>query len=214
MKKLRGRSIAIGTFGIASVAVFLSAAAAPPRMQTAAAPATPAETILAVDPAQSTVHWTVDSSLHTVHGTFNIKSGRVHFDPQTGKAGGEVVVSATSGESGSDKRDARMHKEILETARYPEAVFRASQVEGKVLPSGACDIKLHGTFSIHGAEHEIVAPVHAELSADHWKGTATFEVPYVAWGIKDPSNFLLKVKKVVNVEIDMSGPIQVSTAAR
>ena len=214
MKKFHARSIIVGASGVVALALFLSAAAAPPRMQTAVAPAATAETILALDPAQSTVHWTVDSSLHTVHGTFNIKSGRVHFDPRTGKAGGEVVVFATSGESGSDKRDARMHKEILESARYPEVVFRPSQVEGEVLPSGACDIKLHGTFSIHGADHELVAPVHAELTADHWKGNATFEVPYVAWGIKDPSNFLLKVKKVVNVEIDMSGPVQVAAAAQ
>jgi polyisoprenoid-binding protein YceI len=214
MKSVRARSVAVGAFGILSLALFLSAAAAPPRMQTAAAPRSTAETVLAVDPAQSTVHFTVDSSLHTVHGTFNVKGGSVHFDPATGKAGGEVVVMATSGDSGSDKRDARMHKEILESAKYPEVVFRPSQVEGKVLPSGACDVKLHGTFSIHGEEHELVAPVHAEIAADHWKGTATFEVPYVAWGIKDPSNFLLKVKKVVNVEIDMSGAVQVATASQ
>jgi polyisoprenoid-binding protein YceI len=214
MKKSRAATFFAGATGVLVLALFLSAAAAPPRMQTAAAPASTAETILAVDPAQSTVHWTVDSSLHTVHGTFNIKSGRVHFDPATGKAGGEVVVFATSGDSGSDKRDTRMHKEILESAKYPEVVFRPSQVEGKVSPSGACDVKLHGTFSIHGAEHELVAPVHAELAKDHWKGTATFEVPYVEWGIKDPSNFLLKVKKVVNVEIDMSGAVQVATASQ
>jgi polyisoprenoid-binding protein YceI len=211
MKNLRARSIAVGALGILSLALFLSAAAGPPRMQTAVAPA--AEIVLAVDPAHSTVHWTVDSSLHTVHGTFNIKSGRVHFDPQTGKAGGEVIVFATSGDSGNDKRDTRMHKEILESAKYPEVVFRPSQVEGKVLPSGVSDVKLHGTFSIHGAEHELIAPVHAELVADHWKGTATFEVPYVEWGIKDASNFLLKVKKVVNVEIEMSGSVQATTAA-
>jgi polyisoprenoid-binding protein YceI len=212
MKNVPARSIAVGALGILSLALFLSVAAAPPRIQTALAPA--AEIILAVDPAQSSVHWTVDSSLHTVHGTFNIKSGRVHFDPQTGKAGGEVVVLAASGDSGSDKRDARMHKEILESAKYPEVVFRPSQVEGKVSPSGACDVKLHGMFSIHGAEHELVAPVHAELAGGHWKGSAKFEVPYVAWGVKDPSNFLLKVKKVVNVEIEMSGAANSGTATQ
>jgi polyisoprenoid-binding protein YceI len=145
-----------------------------------------------------------------VHGTFNVKRGAVHFNPETGRAGGEIVVLASSGESGNGSRDSRMHKEILETAKYPDVVFHPSQVEGKVLQSGAFDVKLHGIFSIHGTEHELTAPVHAELAGDHWKGTARFEVPYVAWGIKDPSSFLLKVKKVVNVEIEMSGDAKVA----
>ena len=150
-------------------------------------------------------HWTVGSTLHTVHGTFALKSGTVHFDPETGKAGGEIVVDATSGESGNGSRDARMRKEILETAKYPDVVFRPTQVEGQVGPYGASDVKLHGIWSIHGADHDFIALVHAELMGDHWKATSKFEVPYVMWGIKDPSNFLLKVKPVVGVELEMSG---------
>ena len=203
MEKFTVRSVAAGTLGVLALALFLSAAAAPPQVQPpeASAPGI----LLNVDPAQSKVHWTVDTSLHTVHGTFNVKSGTVHFDPESGKAGGEIVVFATSGDSGNTSRDARMHKEILESAEYPDLVFHPSQVEGKVLPSGVSDVRLRGVISIHGTDHELIAPVHAELAGDHWNGTARFEVPYVQWGIKDPSNFFLKVKKVVKVEIEMSG---------
>jgi polyisoprenoid-binding protein YceI len=193
---------------VAVLAIFLSAAAAPPGPQ---APSTGvSEIALAIDPAQSKVHWTVDSTLHMVHGTFNLKSGSVHFDPATGKAGGAIVVFATSGESGNDSRDARMHKEILQTVKYPEVVFRPTQVDGKVSPSGASDVKLQGILSIHGTEHQLTALVHAELAGDRWTGTGKFEVPYVAWGIKDPSNFFLKVKHVVNVELEMSGTSKVA----
>lgn len=167
-----------------------------------------AETVVTFDPAQSTVHWTLDSTLHTVHGTFALKSGTVHFDPATGKAGGEIVVSAASGETGNSSRDAKMHKEILETAKFPDAVFRPSSIEGKVASAGASDVKLHGVLSIHGSDHELTAAVHLENTEEHWKGTCTFEVPYVAWGIKDPSNFLLKVKPVANVEMDAAGAVQ------
>jgi polyisoprenoid-binding protein YceI len=146
--------------------------------------------------------------LHTVHGTFALKSGTLHFDPETGKAGGEIVVFAPSGVSGNSSRDARMHKEILETAKYPDVVFRPTQVEGKVGQSGASDVKLGGVFSIHGADHDLTALVHAELTGDRWRGTGRFEVPYVKWGIKDPSNFLLKVKPVVSVELEMSGAVK------
>jgi polyisoprenoid-binding protein YceI len=161
---------------------------------------------LEVDPAQSTVHYIVDSTLHTVHGRFALKTGSaVHFDPESGKAGGEVTVYATSGESGNGSRDERMHKEILETQKYPDAIFRPQQIEGKVARDGASDMKVHGVILLHGGEHQIVALVHAEFAGDHWKGTAKFDVPYIQWGIKDPSNWLLKVKPVVNVEVDMAG---------
>jgi polyisoprenoid-binding protein YceI len=206
MRALGWRSISVTTLAVAGIALLLSAAAAPPQPQ-AVAPAA-SEIVLTLDPAQCKVHFSVDSTLHMVHGTFTLKSGSIHFDPQTGKAGGEIVVYATSGDSGNSGRDARMHKEILETTKYPDVVFRPTQLEGKVETSGASDPTLHGIFSIHGAEHELTAPVHAELTGDHWKGTSKFEVPYVKWGIKDPSNFLLKVKPVVNVELELAGEVK------
>jgi polyisoprenoid-binding protein YceI len=206
MQAFRARSLSVAAFAVLGLALVLSAAA--PQPQPHATPAPVSEIVLTLDPAQSTVHWAVDSTLHMVHGTFALKSGTVHFDPETGKAGGEIVVVATSGESGNNSRDARMHKEILETPKYPDAIFRPTQVQGRVGQSGASDVKLDGVFSIHGANHDLTALVHAELTGDRWRGTGKFEVPYVKWGIKDPSNFLLKVKPVVNVELEMSGEVK------
>jgi polyisoprenoid-binding protein YceI len=188
---------------ILGIAFFLSATAALPEFRTAQV--TTQEVVLALDPAQTKVHWTLGSALHTVHGTFALKSGTVRFDPETGKAGGEIIVLAVSGESGNSSRDQRMHKEILETAKFPEAVFRPEQIDGKVTQPGSSDVQLRGVISLHGSEHEITVRVHAELAGDHWSGTANFDVPYIQWGMKDPSNWLLKVKPVVNVELAMTG---------
>jgi polyisoprenoid-binding protein YceI len=195
--------VGVGT-GILGIALLLSATAAPPTPQ--AAPSALPEVTLLVDAAQSKVRYTVDTTLHTVHGTFALKQGSaVRFDPDTGKASGEVAVYATSGESGNSSRDERMHKEILQTQKYPDAIFRPTQIEGRVARDGSSDVMLRGVMSLHGGEHEIVALVHAELAGDSWKGTAKFDVPYIEWGIKDPSNWLLKVKPVVNMEVDMAG---------
>jgi polyisoprenoid-binding protein YceI len=200
------KSLGIGVGALAGLAVLLSASAAPPRMYVERSAAGPSsELSLTLDPSQSKVHWTVDSTLHTVHGTFAVKSGALHFDPETGKAGGEIVVFATSGESGNNSRDEKMHKVVLESAKFPDAVFRPTQVEGKVAASGNSDVKLHGVFLLHGSEHELAVPVHAEISNGKWQGTAKFDVPYIQWGLKDPSNWLLKVKPAVEVDLELAG---------
>jgi polyisoprenoid-binding protein YceI len=206
MKHQQAKSLTVGATLLLGVALFLSAAPTQPLQQ--ATQTSASEIVLSFDPAQSKVLWTLDTTLHLVHGTFVLNRGSLHFDPQTGKAGGEIVVDARTGESGNGSRDARMHKEILQTAKYPDVVFHPTQVEGKVTPSGASDVQLHGIFVIHGSEHELIAPVHAELAGDHWKGTAKFELPYKQWGIKDPSNFFLKAKPVVNVELEISGSLK------
>jgi polyisoprenoid-binding protein YceI len=203
MKVSDWKSATLTLSGMLGLAIFLSATVTPPRPQTA--PVATQEIVLGLDPAQTKVHWIVDSSVHTVHGTFALKSGVVHFDPESGKAGGEIVVFATSGDSGNSSRNEKMHKEVLESAKYPDVAFHPTQVEGKVARTGGSDVKLHGIFVLHGAEHELIVPVHAELGAGQWKGTAKFEVPFIKWGLKDPSNWLLKVKPIVQVELEMAG---------
>lgn len=163
---------------------------------------------LKLDPAKSSVHWTLGSTLHTVHGTFNLKSGTIQFDPANGTASGEFVAFATSGESGNEGRDKKMHKEILESARFPDIVFRPTKIEGTVVLQGSSDVQLHGTFLLHGSEHEITVAVHAELNGSMWKGTARFSIPYVAWGLKSPNTFLLKADPEVEIELDLKGSVQ------
>ena len=137
-----------------------------------------------------------------------MKRGTVSVDPASGEASGEIVVDATSGESGNDGRDRRMHKEILESSRFSEVVFRPDRADGTVVAQGNSSLKLHGIFSLHGADHEISVPTQATLKEDQWKGTAAFEVPYIEWGLKNPSNFLLKVKPVVEVQLDLTGSVR------
>ncbi|MBV9887140.1 MAG: YceI family protein [Acidobacteria bacterium] len=203
MNSASRRSI-VAVLGIAALSTVWPTVVVPAQTQESSVAAQ--EITIEIDAAKSKVHYTVESTVHTVHGTFALKDGsKLHLDSATGKAGGEVAVYATSGESGNKSRDERMHKEILETPKYPDFVFRPNQVEGKVNPQGASDIKLHGVMSIHGGEHEIVAQVHEEFAGGQCKGTAKFDVPYIEWGIKDPSNWLLKVKPVVHVEVEIAG---------
>jgi len=178
-----------------------------------AAPRVPAnEIVLAIDPARSKLDWTLGSTLHTVHGTFALKSGTIHLDPTNGKASGEIVADATSGKTDNDSRDKKMHKEVLESQRYPEVIFRPDRVEGAISTQGVFSAQVHGVFVLHGAEHELSLPVRAELSGNHWSGSGKFSVPFIDWGLKNPSNFLLRVNHAVEIETQLEGHLQSSPA--
>jgi len=170
-----------------------------------AAPAFPQEKTLELDPAQSAVHFTLKSSLHTVHGTFTLTSGKVSFDPATGKATGSIVVSAASGESGNKGRDSRMHKEIIESQRYPEISFAPKDVDGRVELEGDSHVEIKGEFRLLGQDHEMVIPVTLKSASSGVTLDSDFSVPYIAWGLKNPSTFILRASDMVEVSVHASG---------
>jgi polyisoprenoid-binding protein YceI len=156
-------------------------------------------------PAKSNIDFTLGDVLHTVHGSFDLKRGTVHFDPATNAIRGEILVEAASGHSGSDGRDRRMQNEVLESSHYPDISFRPDRVEGRVADMGTSTIQVHGIFSIHGAAHEITVPVQVEMAPGQWNATSHFAVPYVAWGMKNPSTFVLRVSQSVDINIRATG---------
>jgi polyisoprenoid-binding protein YceI len=158
------------------------------------------EIILNPDPAQTTVQFKLSATLHTVHGTFKLKRGAVRFNPASGQISGEIVVDAASGNSGDDKRDRNMHRDILESAKYPDIVFTPDRVDGSVATQGASQIQVHGTFRIHGAPHEITLPLQVQMNNGQASVKTTFTIPYVQWGMKNPSTFLLHVGDGVEIE--------------
>jgi polyisoprenoid-binding protein YceI len=177
----------------AALTFFLLAAAATPLRAD--------ELAVSLDPERTTIAFSLGATLHTVHGSFKLKSGAIRFDTVTGEVRGEIVVDTISGESGNTSRDRRMRDEILETVRFPTAVFRPDRFEGRLSAEGDSQGNLHGRLELHGAEHELLFPVKIHASAGQATATARFEIPYVQWGLKNPSTILLHVNDRVKVEI-------------
>jgi polyisoprenoid-binding protein YceI len=157
--------------------------------------------LLEFDLAQTKVEFTLADVLHTVEGTFQLKRGDIRIDAASGTVSGEIVVDAASGNSGSKARDSRMHANILESARYPEIVFRPDKLEGAIPREGTGSIRMHGIFRIHGADHEITLPADVEAGNGQYTATLHFVVPYVQWGMKNPSTLILRVSDKVNITV-------------
>ena len=156
-------------------------------------------------PANTSIKFTLGDILHTIHGSFELKRGNVEYDFGDGGVRGILLVDATSGQSGNRSRDRRMHKDILETAKFSEFVFRPDHVEGKVLTGGLSTIQVHGILSIHGADHELTMPIRVQVFPDHWVADTHFTIPYVKWGIKNPSTFFLRVSESVEIDVHATG---------
>lgn len=152
--------------------------------------------------------------MHTVHGTFRLRSGAISFDPSTGDASGELVVDATSGDSGNQTRDTKMNKDVLESKRYPEITFLAKKVSGKMPDAGASTLQVQGVFHIHGADHELTVSIPVEVTGSSLKATTNFTVPYQSWGMKNPSTLFLHVDDKVQITINGAGKITKAAAAR
>jgi len=165
------------------------------------------------DPSHTQVEFTLNSTIHTVRGTFALKRGAITLDPASGNAAGQIVVDAASGNTGSDARDRRMHKEILESGKFPEIIFTPDRVEGQIPAEGDFQLNVHGTFRLHGADHEIILPVRAKKNAGVISATLQFSIPYIQWGLKNPSNFFLRAADHVDITINTVANPSVTTAA-
>jgi polyisoprenoid-binding protein YceI len=185
-----------------------------PLLVGAAVSAHSQQTVLQLDPARTAVSFTLDATLHSVHGTFHAKPSAVEFDPASGLLSGEILVDAKSGETGNGMRDRKMHKDVLESDVYPAISFRPDRVEGKVALPGKSSVQVHGMFRIHGADREMTVPAEVELFPDSWTASVHFTIPYAKWGMKNPSTFFLRVSDSVEIDVVTAGSVVQHSTAR
>ncbi|MEA2564187.1 MAG: hypothetical protein QOH06_5691 [Acidobacteriota bacterium] len=164
--------------------------------------------VLVLDPQASKVSFTLKATGHTVEGGLALKSGRIELDPATGAASGEIAIDLKSAQTGNKTRDQKMHDEVLETKKHPLAVFRVERFRGTLPSSGTGQGTLDGTLSLHGSDHKMSLPAKLEVQGSRVKAVTQFEIPYVEWGLDDPSVAMLRVAKVVKVTVRAEGTLE------
>jgi polyisoprenoid-binding protein YceI len=165
-----------------------------------------------LDARHSQVRFTLGAFLHTVHGTFAVSRGSLRWDPETGDATGAIVVASNSGESGNPDRDRDMRDKVLLAGSYPEITFVPHHLTGTPAAAGASQLTLDGIVTLAGADHPLALPLTVETHDGHFTARGQVTIPYVAWGLKNPSNFLLRVDKQVHLEVEASGTLTASPA--
>jgi polyisoprenoid-binding protein YceI len=158
-----------------------------------------------VNPDASQVKITLNTTHEVVNGTFHIQSGSIDFDPGNPKMSGSVIVLAASGKTGNDSRDKKMNKDILVVEQHATISFDPQSYAGIIAPSGDSNIQVTGIFTLLGTPHQITIPllVHIEGTAATVK--AHFVLPYVQWGLKNPSFLIWKAEDNVAIDLSLSG---------
>jgi len=171
----------------------------------ASLPAVASELQIHLPPESTTIDFTLKATMHTVHGTASLDHADFTIDTETGEASGEAVVASASADTENTKRDKKMHTKVLLSDAHPRIVFKARSIEGDLNPAGTSEINLTGIIEIIGVEHPVNVPIRVTMADGAVEAEASFSVPYVEWGLKDPSTFVLRVGKAVPVTVRAAG---------
>jgi polyisoprenoid-binding protein YceI len=160
-----------------------------------------------VNPDASEVKMTLKTTHEIVNGDFHVQSGSVEFDNGTPKMSGLIAVAAGSGKTGNNSRDKKMNKDILKVEQYATVSFQPRTYAGIVAPSGDSTIQVTGTFTLLGTPHEITVPMQVHLDGASASARGHFMVPYVQWGLKNPSFLIWKAENDVAIDLNLVGTI-------
>ncbi len=156
---------------------------------------------LKFDPAKTTIDFSLSGWPHSPQGTFKLKRGVIRVDPISGKMNGAIVVDAASGDSGNSIRDGRMKDSVLDVQPYPDINFAPDQVESHGNPQGEFPVVVRGVMSLHGGQHPFTIAARVRREGDQVSIKCSFAVPYVAWGLENPSILMFKVSTHVDVNV-------------
>jgi polyisoprenoid-binding protein YceI len=158
-----------------------------------------------VNPDASEVKITLKTTHELVNGTFHVQSGSIEFDPSTPTMSGSVVVLAGSGKTGNGSRDKKMNKDILKVDQYTTVSFEPKSYAGTIAPSEDSTIQVTGIFTLLGAPHEMTIPILVHLEGTTAAAKAHFVLPYVQWGLKNPSFLFWKADNDVTIDLSLIG---------
>jgi polyisoprenoid-binding protein YceI len=157
------------------------------------------------NPDASEVKMTLKTTREVVNGTFHIQSGSLEFDRSAAKMSGSVVVLAGSGKTGNGSRDKKMNNDVLEVEQHATVSFEPKSYAGAIAPSGDSTIQVTGNFILLGTPHEITIPILVHLEGKTATAKAHLVVPYIQWGLKDPSFLFWKADKDVAIDLFLTG---------
>jgi hypothetical protein len=160
-----------------------------------------------VNPDASDVKMKLNTTHEVVNGTFHVQSGSINFDRTASNISGTVIVAAGSGKTGNDSRDKKMNKDILKVDQFATVSFTPKTYDGTIAASGGSTIQVSGVFTLLGAPHDLTIPMQIYIDGSKATAKGQFVVPYVQWGLKNPSFLIWKTENNVGIDLNLVGQV-------
>lgn len=96
---------------------------------------------------------------------------------------------------------------VLEPEKYPEIVFKSTEVKGKQLGNGQYDLKIGGDLTLHGITRHIVIPAKVTVTGNKLRAVGEFSIDRSDFNVKATSAFhgMIRVRKKVKFTFDIVG---------
>lgn len=159
------------------------------------------------------VGFAVDTTWHMVHGKTSALSGRAWLDNsadyKTVRA--QITIPVKSFDTDDNSRDKELRK-VMDEAKFPNVNLELNSVAGLCDPAGllaaqsTCSGQLHAVLTIRDVKKEIEAPYKISLKDGSYTVEGSFKVRWADFGVEDPSIFIARVNKDVEISYQVALP--------
>jgi len=125
----------------------------------------------------------------------------------TAKSESMVETSSVFTEPQKQIIDKELRDIVLEPAKYPDIVFKSTNVTGQSAGANQYDLKIGGNLTLHGVTRPITIPVKVTVTGDELRAQGEFSIDRGDFKVKATSAFhgLVRVRDKVKFEFDIVG---------
>jgi polyisoprenoid-binding protein YceI len=123
------------------------------------------------------------------------------------KAESMVETSSVFTEQQKQIIDKELREIVLEPAKYPEIIFRSTNVTGKATSNNQYDLSIRGDLTLHGITRQITIPTKVAVTGNDLRASGEFSIDRGDFKVKATSavHGLVRVRDKVKFTFDIVG---------
>lgn len=123
------------------------------------------------------------------------------------KAGSLVETEQAISEADRQKIDRAINEEALETAKYPQIVFKSTKISAKKTGDGQYQVQINGELTLHGVTRPVAFPAQVTLKGNTLSARGEFTVRHSDYQIKRLSagGGTVKAKEEIRLSFNIVG---------